>query len=125
MNLTAATKIKMIKSSQLCLVTGLISLAALIGVPFALMALETREDNSRTVFQFSLFVSVLSLGGIPFAVATLVTSAKVRVIERKFWNAARPYRIAGGVCAMLAIVTVLIVIGLMSIIVVNGGLVRD
>jgi hypothetical protein len=99
MNATAATKINMIKSSQLCLVSGLISLATLIG-------------------------SVLSMGGVPFAAATLVMSTKVRAGERRFWNAARPYRVAGDLCAILAVLAAFIVIGLVCIIFASGDLYR-
>jgi len=124
MNATAATKINMIKSSQLCLVSGLISLATLIGVPFAVLALAAKGDEPRTFFQFCLFISVLSMGGVPFAAATLVMSTKVRAGERRFWNAARPYRVAGDLCAILAVLAAFIVIGLVCIIFASGDLYR-
>jgi hypothetical protein len=60
-------KIRMLKSSMLCFVFGLIGLLPAIG--------------------------------LPFAIAALVIAGKVRVRERQFWNAAKPYRIWGVVVA--------------------------
>jgi hypothetical protein len=37
--------------------------------------------------------------GLPFAFAALWISGRVRMKEKQFWNAARPYRIWGVVCA--------------------------
>jgi magnesium-transporting ATPase (P-type) len=124
MNPNAAAKIKMLKRSRECLVSGLISLVVLIGVPFAMMAMASKEDRPRGFFGFCFFISVLSLVGLPFAVATIVSSAKVRAGERKFWNAARPYRIIGGVCAMLALIASFIVIALVGFLITNGDLDR-
>jgi hypothetical protein len=36
--------------------------------------------------------------GLPFALAALWFSGRVRQQEKRFWNAARPYRIGGVVC---------------------------
>jgi hypothetical protein len=37
--------------------------------------------------------------GLPFAFAALWISGRVRLKEKLYWNAARPYRIYGVVCA--------------------------
>jgi hypothetical protein len=37
--------------------------------------------------------------GLPFAGAALVISGKVRVREKKYWNAAKPYRVLGVLAA--------------------------
>ena len=39
--------------------------------------------------------------GLPFALAALWISGRVRLKEKLYWNAARPYRICGVVCAAL------------------------
>jgi hypothetical protein len=59
--------------------------------------------SSFKCFVFGLlgFLPVLGFG---FAVAALRISGKVRGTERNFWNAARPYRIWGVVCAALSVI---------------------
>lgn len=54
--------------------------------------------SSMKCFVFGL-LSLLPVVGLPFALATLWISGRVRVKEKQFWNAARPYRIWGVVCA--------------------------
>ncbi len=44
-------------------------------------------------------LGLLPLIGLPFALATLWMSGRVRIKEKIFWNAARPYRIGGIVIA--------------------------
>ena len=51
--------------------------------------------------------------GLPFALAALWISGRVRVREKLYWNAARPYRIWGVVCAALGAV---LWIGILTII---------
>ena len=46
-------------------------------------------------------LGLLPVIGLPFAVAALVISGRVRVRQKKFWNAARPYWIFGVVCGCL------------------------
>jgi hypothetical protein len=46
-------------------------------------------------------LGLLPVIGLPFALAALWISGRVRASEKKFWNAARPYRIWGIVCAAL------------------------
>ncbi len=54
--------------------------------------------SSLRCFVYGL-LGLIPLWGLPFAIAALVISGKVRVQEKRFWNAARPYRIGGVVCA--------------------------
>jgi hypothetical protein len=49
-------------------------------------------------------VGLLPLIGFPFAVAALVISGNVRVRQKKYWNAAKPYWFWGVVCGSLGIV---------------------
>ena len=44
-------------------------------------------------------LGLLPVIGLPFALAALWISGQARVKEKRFWNAARPYRILGVVCA--------------------------
>lgn len=57
-------------------------------------------ENSLRCFACGLF-GLLPLIGLPFALVALWTSGRVRASEKKFWNAARPYRIWGVVCAAI------------------------
>lgn len=56
--------------------------------------------SSLECFVFGL-LGLLPLVGFPFAVVALVISGKVRVRQKKFWNAARPYWIWGMACGSL------------------------
>ena len=42
--------------------------------------------------------------GLPFALAALWISGRVRAKEKQMWNAAQPYRIWGAVCAAVGTV---------------------
>jgi hypothetical protein len=44
-------------------------------------------------------LGLLPFIGLPFGFAALWVSGQVREAERDYWNAARPYRLAGVVCA--------------------------
>jgi hypothetical protein len=55
-------------------------------------------NGSLRCFIFGL-LSLLPIIGLPFAIAALWISGRVRAREKYFWNAARPYRIWGMVCA--------------------------
>jgi ascorbate-specific PTS system EIIC-type component UlaA len=44
-------------------------------------------------------LGLLPVIGLPFALAALVLSAKVRARQKKNWNAAKPYLVWGVVCA--------------------------
>lgn len=54
--------------------------------------------SSMRCFVFGL-LGLIPLIGLPFALAALWISGRVRVREKQFWNAARPYRIWGVICA--------------------------
>jgi hypothetical protein len=54
--------------------------------------------GSLRCFVFGL-LGLLPVIGLPFALAALWVSGRVRLHEKVFWNAARPYRIWGIVCA--------------------------
>jgi hypothetical protein len=54
--------------------------------------------NSLRCFVYGL-LGLLPVIGLPFALAALWISGRVRVKEKQMWNAARPYRIWGVVCA--------------------------
>ncbi|MGH7992503.1 MAG: hypothetical protein ACREDQ_03230 [Limisphaerales bacterium] len=58
--------------------------------------------SSLECFAFGL-LGLLPLIGFPFAVVALVISGKVRVRQKKFWNAAKPYWFWGVVCGSLGI----------------------
>ena len=53
---------------------------------------------SLRCFIFGL-LGLLPVIGLPFVVAALWVSGGARASEKYFWNAARPYRIWGVVCA--------------------------
>jgi hypothetical protein len=53
---------------------------------------------SMRCFVFGM-LGLIPVIGLPFAFAALWLSGRVRVKEKLFWNAARPYRIWGVVCA--------------------------
>jgi hypothetical protein len=53
--------------------------------------------SSLTCFICGL-LGLLPLIGLPFAIAALLISGKVRVRQKKFWNAARPYWMGGVAC---------------------------
>jgi hypothetical protein len=54
--------------------------------------------NSMRCFVLGL-LGLLPVIGLPFAVAALWLAGRARVAEKQSWNAARPYRIWGAVCA--------------------------
>jgi hypothetical protein len=64
-------------------------------------------------------LSLLPVIGLPFAVSALWSSGRIRVLEKKYWNAARPYRIWGVVCAIIGIVFGAVVFTVYSIILIN------
>ena len=49
-------------------------------------------------------LGLLPIIGLPFGLAALWISGRVRVKEKQFWNAAKPYRVWGVACAALAAV---------------------
>jgi membrane protease YdiL (CAAX protease family) len=58
---------------------------------------------SLECFVFGL-LGLLPLIGLPFAVAALVVSGKVRVRQKNIWNAARSYWMWGVVCGVIGAV---------------------
>jgi hypothetical protein len=56
-------------------------------------------ENSLQCFVCGL-LGLLPAIGLPFALAALVISGKVRARQKKNWNAARPYWMWGVVCAV-------------------------
>ena len=60
-------------------------------------------NGSMRCFVFGL-LGLLPFVGLPFGLAALWISGRVRVKEKQFWNAARPYRILGVVCATVGTV---------------------
>ena len=54
--------------------------------------------SSMRCFVFGL-LGLIPLIGLPFAIAALWISGRVRVKEKQMWNAAQSYRIWGVVCA--------------------------
>ena len=51
-------------------------------------------NSSMQCFVFGL-LGLIPVIGLPFAIAALWISGRVRVKEKQMWNAARPYRIRG------------------------------
>ncbi|HVU26370.1 MAG TPA: hypothetical protein VHG71_01375 [Verrucomicrobiae bacterium] len=47
-------------------------------------------------------LSLLPIIGLPFALVALWISGSVRRQEKRFWNAARPYRLCGVACAAIS-----------------------
>jgi hypothetical protein len=54
--------------------------------------------DSMRCFIYGL-LGFLPVIGLPFGIAALWIAGRVRIREKKYWNAAKPYRIWGGVCA--------------------------
>jgi hypothetical protein len=54
--------------------------------------------NSLQCFVFGLLGFLPGIG-LPFALSALWISGRVRVKEKQIWNAARPYRTWGVICA--------------------------
>jgi hypothetical protein len=46
-------------------------------------------------------LALIPMIGLPFGLAALWISGRIRVTEKQFWNAARPYRIWGVICAAM------------------------
>lgn len=54
--------------------------------------------SSMRCFALGL-LGLLPVIGLPFALAALWVAGRVRIQEKIFWNAARPYRLWGIACA--------------------------
>jgi hypothetical protein len=49
-------------------------------------------------------LALLPVIGLPFGLASLWISGRIRLKEKQFWNPAKPYRIWGVVCAAAGMV---------------------
>jgi hypothetical protein len=66
-------------------------------------------------------LGLLPVIGLPFAFSALWTASVVRRHEKKFWNAARPYRVWGTKCAQIGILYGLGLFALYAVIFVNAA----
>ncbi|MFZ0827276.1 MAG: hypothetical protein WAO02_07620 [Verrucomicrobiia bacterium] len=55
-------------------------------------------NSSMRCLVFGL-LGLVPVIGLPFAIAALWISGRVRLREKQMWNAAQPYRIWGVICA--------------------------
>lgn len=75
---------------------------------------------SRRCFGFGL-AGMLPFIGLPFAVLALWNGGRARVRERQYWNAAKPYRIWGVVCAGIGTIIWALVAGILIFNAVTGA----
>ena len=68
----------------------------------ALLKIQMLKSSLRC-FVFGL-LGLIPVLGLPFAFAALWLSGRVRVQEKLFWNAARPFRVWGMVIAAVSLV---------------------
>ena len=71
---------------------------------------------------FGMF-ALLPIIGLPFGLASLWISGRVRVQEKQLWNAAQPYRKIGVVCAALGTIMwtgILIIVIFRAIMIAQG-----
>ncbi len=68
----------------------------------ALLKLKMLKSSMRCfIFGLLGFIPII---GLPFALAALWISGRVRRLEKLFWNPAKPYRIAGAICAGISVI---------------------
>jgi len=60
-------------------------------------------------------LGLLPLIGLPFALAALWLAGRVRWQEKRFWNAAKPYRIIGVTCAAMGTIGWLLIVGIIML----------
>ncbi|HUC86309.1 MAG TPA: hypothetical protein VL970_14015 [Candidatus Acidoferrales bacterium] len=60
-------------------------------------------------------LGLLPLIGLPFALAALWLAGRVRRQEKRFWNAAKPYRIIGVTCAAMGTIGWLLIVGIIML----------
>jgi len=77
-------------------------------------------NSSMRCFTYGL-ISLLPGIGLPFAILSLWNGVRARSREKKYWNAAKPYRIWGDVFVMLAIIFWLLVAFLIAYSTIVGG----
>ncbi len=68
------------------------------------VSVKIKMLNSSTRCLVFGLLGLIPLFGLPFALAALWISGRVRLMEKQLWNAARPYRIWGVVCAAVGTV---------------------
>ncbi|HXB61133.1 MAG TPA: hypothetical protein VNU95_16290 [Candidatus Acidoferrales bacterium] len=64
-------------------------------------------------------LGLLPIIGLPFAFNALWSAGRIRVMEKKYWNAARSYRLWGGACAFVGILSTLGGFALFALIMIN------
>lgn len=77
-------------------------------------------NSSVRCFVFGL-LGFLPFIGLPFALAALWISGRVRRREKQYWNAARPYRVWGVICAGVTTVLWAVTAGLIVYNAVTGS----
>jgi hypothetical protein len=77
-------------------------------------------NGSMRCFVFGL-LALIPAFGLPFAIGSLWLSGRIRAKEKLFWNAARPYRISGVVCAALGTIFWFIIVVLIAYNAANHG----
>ena len=78
-----------------------------------LSAAKIRMLQSSTQCLVFGLLGLLPVLGLPFAIAALWISGRVRVQEKTLWNAGQPYRIIGTACAAFGMIFWFFVISLM------------
>lgn len=121
MNNPGAEKLIMLRASLRCLAFGLTSLVSAGGLLCALFAAAT-WSGPNDFLSLSFLLAALSLAGFPCALAALVWSMRIRTFEKRFWNAARPYRALAEFCAAAAIICSVIVAALLTFLIRYGSL---
>lgn len=87
--------------------------------PDALAKIKMLKSSMRCL-AFGL-LGLIPLIGLPFALAALWISGQVRVQEKLFWNAARPCRMWGVVCAATGTLLWFLIVVLIAYHAVNHG----
>jgi hypothetical protein len=65
-------------------------------------------------------LGLLPAVGLPFALAALWLSGRIRRQEQRFWNAAKPYRLIGLICAALGTIGWFMVGGLIISVIISN-----
>jgi hypothetical protein len=77
------------------------------------LAKITMINGSLRCFAFGLLALLPGIG-IPFAIVSLWTAGQVRGLEKKYWNAAGPYRTLGVICAAVGLIFWFVVVALIA-----------
>jgi hypothetical protein len=73
----------------------------------------TMLNRSMRCFVFGL-LGLLPAIGLPFAFAALWIAGQVRVQEKEMWNAAKPYRVWGVICAIVGTLFWFLIVALIA-----------